>query len=74
MARVAKPGAWVHIIDEEREAPPVLKRSRICLDSTASKKTATKYLPRLVPKNMVDVLSQKIPNSDFYALTFRKPG
>jgi len=74
MARVAKPGAWVHVIDEVRGASAVLKRSRIYLESAASKKTATKYLPRLVPKKMINVLSQRIPNSDFYALTFRKPG
>ena len=72
MARVAKPGAMIHIIDEVRGAILLLSRM------PAHQKYATPDriidgVKRLVPHSMINVHSQAIPNTHFYTLSFQRP-
>ena len=72
MARVAKPGAQVHVIDEIRGG--ILTLSRMPAHSKyAMKDKVVEGVKRLVPHSMTEVSSQHIPGTHFYALSFRKP-
>jgi ubiquinone/menaquinone biosynthesis C-methylase UbiE len=73
MARVARPGAMIHIIDEVRGAIQLLRKM------PAHQKYATpdkiiEGIKRLVPHSMANISSNKIPNTNFYALSFQRPG
>ena len=72
MARVARPGAMIHIIDEMRGAIQLLSKM------PAHQKYATPEkiidgVKRLVPHSMINIQSQAIPNTHFYALRFQRP-
>ena len=72
MSRVARPGAFIHIIDEVRGAIRTLHKM------PAHRKYATpdkiiEGMKRLIPHSMVNVQSQAIPGTHFYALSFQRP-
>ncbi len=73
MARVAKPGTRVHIIDEVGGAVRTLSRLPAHKKYGKDNHTAIEGIRRLVPKSMQDVTSKVIENTDFYALSFLKP-
>jgi uncharacterized protein YbaR (Trm112 family) len=72
MARVAKRGTTIHILDEKRSIGGILGRS---LDSSdlGSGKHPPSDLLRLVPRGMDEVQSNLFFESDFFVLTFSKP-
>jgi ubiquinone/menaquinone biosynthesis C-methylase UbiE len=72
MARVARPGAVVHIIDEVRGALHTLARMP-AHRKYASREKIIDGVKRLVPHGMIDVRSQLIPDTHFYALSFQRP-
>jgi ubiquinone/menaquinone biosynthesis C-methylase UbiE/uncharacterized protein YbaR (Trm112 family) len=74
MARLAKPGTTIHILDEVGGAIRTLKRLPAHAKFASDKETAVKAMPRLVPHSMQEIDSQILPGGDFYALTFQKPG
>lgn len=72
MARVARPGAAIHIVDEVRGALITLG------NMPAHRKYAVPDkiidgVKRLVPQSMVNVQSHAIPETQFYALSFQRP-
>ena len=73
MARVAKPGSTIHVIDEIGGAIRTLKPHPAHTKYSVSKEKAIEGMKRLVPHSMKNVSSRVIPNTDFYALTFTKP-
>lgn len=73
MARVAKPGTTVHLIDEIGGAVRTLKRLPAHAKFAASQESAVGAMTRLVPPSMIQVDSARITGTDFYALTFNKP-
>jgi ubiquinone/menaquinone biosynthesis C-methylase UbiE len=72
MARVAKPGAQIHVIDELRGAIQTLGRM-LAHSKYATKEKAVEGMKRLVPQSMTEIESQMIEGTHFYALRFRKP-
>ena len=72
MARIAKPGAQVHVIDELRGARIMLSKMPAHRKYAAPDKVV-EGVRRLVPHSMTEVHSQQIPGTHFYALSFRKP-
>lgn len=71
MARVAKPGATIQIIDEVRGAIQILSKM------PAHQKYATPDkiidgVKRLVPHSMINVQSRAIPDTHFYSLSFQR--
>lgn len=73
MARVATPGAFIHIIDEVSGAVRTLSRLPAHKQYAIDKKAAIEGIQRLAPQGMVNVTSQIIDKTDFYALSFLKP-
>ena len=74
MARVAKPGTNIHIIDEIGGAIRTLSRLPAHEKYSKDKQTAVNGIKRLIPQSMEDVSSSMIEDTDFYALSFKKPG
>ena len=74
MARVAKPGTTIHILDEISGAIRTLKRLPAHVKYATDGETAVKAMTRLVPHSMQAIKSETLPGGDFYALTFQKPG
>jgi ubiquinone/menaquinone biosynthesis C-methylase UbiE len=70
MARVAKRGTTVHVLDEKRSIKGVLSRSPI---DKHTKNHSISDLPQLVPMGMQKIDSRILFDSDFYLLTFSKP-
>lgn len=73
MARVAKPGTSVHVIDEVGGAVRTLKRLPAHAQYAADQEKAVGTMTRLIPASMIEVNSATIPGSNFYALSFTKP-
>lgn len=73
MARVAKPGATIHIIDEIRGAQKTLAPHPAHTKYSKSVELAVEGIKRLVPHSMVAPNSYIFPDTDFYVLTFQKP-
>jgi ubiquinone/menaquinone biosynthesis C-methylase UbiE/uncharacterized protein YbaR (Trm112 family) len=73
MARVSKPGAFIHVIDELRGAIQTLAQMPAHRKYADNPEHAVEGIQRLVPHSMEAVSSRIIPNTDFYQLTFRKP-
>ncbi len=73
MARVAKPGSTIHILDEVSGAVPMLARMPAHKKYATDAESAVEGVKRLVPFSMQAAESKIIPNTDFYALTFTKP-
>ncbi|MDH5507924.1 MAG: methyltransferase domain-containing protein [Anaerolineae bacterium] len=74
MARVAKPGARIVIIDEVSGARRMLKRMPAHARYAQDSSSAIKAMPRLVPHSMTQISSSPIANGQFYSLIFSKPG
>jgi ubiquinone/menaquinone biosynthesis C-methylase UbiE len=72
MARVAKRGTTIHILDEKRSIRGILERSRASSD-LATKKHSPSSLQLLVPCEMDNVQSNLLFDRDFFFLTFSKP-
>lgn len=72
MARVARPGSSVYIMDEVGGAVRTLKRLPAHVKFAASAR-AVQGMARLVPQSMRSVQCAMVPNTDFYSLTFEKP-
>ena len=73
MARVAKPGAQVHIIDEVRGAIRTLRRLPAHAHHAKGKTIAVKATAVLVPPSMQEIETEILPGGDFYALRFTTP-
>jgi ubiquinone/menaquinone biosynthesis C-methylase UbiE len=73
MARVAKPGTVVHVIDEISGAIRTLRRLPAHRRYSVRPEKALEGIKHLVPHSMQEVTCKPIPNSDFYILSFRKP-
>jgi len=72
MARIAKPGAQIHVIDELRGARIMLSNMPAHRKYAAPDKVV-EGVRRLVPHSMTEVHSRQIPGTHFYALSFRRP-
>ncbi len=72
MARVAKPGTQVFILDEISGAIRTLQRLPAHKQYSTREK-ALAGMKRLVPASMQSVNCEIIPNTDYYSLTFSKP-
>jgi ubiquinone/menaquinone biosynthesis C-methylase UbiE len=72
MARVAKRGTTVHVLDEKRSIRGVLRRCSACKNQNI-KKHSIFDLHQLVPMGMENIQSRILFDSDFYLLTFCKP-
>jgi ubiquinone/menaquinone biosynthesis C-methylase UbiE len=72
MARVARPGAMIHIIDEVRGAIQLLRKMP-AHQKYATPEKIIEGVKRLVPHSMVNINSHKIPDTHFYALSFQRP-
>ena len=73
MARVASPGASIHIVDEIGGAIRTLSRLPAHQKYAADQQSALEGIKRLAPQGMLDIRSQIIEKTDFYALSFQKP-
>jgi ubiquinone/menaquinone biosynthesis C-methylase UbiE len=73
MARVAKPGAPVYVVDEVGGAVRTLSRLPAHREHARDKDSAVEAVKRLVPFNLVEIESKTIPETDFYLLSFKKP-
>jgi len=72
MARVAKRGTTVHVLDEKRSIRGVLRRCSVCKNQNI-KKHSIFDMHQLAPMGMENIQSRILFDSDFYLLTFRKP-
>jgi ubiquinone/menaquinone biosynthesis C-methylase UbiE len=72
MARVAKSGTTIHILDEIRSIARTLKRNRIVHPKSRAS-YAFMDLHLLAPDNMDHIRKEKLPEKDYYLLTFQKP-
>lgn len=73
MARVAKSGTRVHVLDEIGGAVRTIKRLPAHAAYAADRESAIRAMRRLVPPSMIEIDSGIIPGTNFYALTFTKP-
>jgi SAM-dependent methyltransferase len=73
MARVAKHGTTIYIMDEISGGMQIFKRSPAHGMHVKSPTDLIKELPRLVPHSMTDIKSQALPGDQFYQLQFTKP-
>jgi len=73
MARVAKPGATIHVIDEVRGAQRTLSPHPAHQKYSGTAERAVEGIKRLVPHSMRSVQSFIFPKTNFYVLTFKKP-
>jgi ubiquinone/menaquinone biosynthesis C-methylase UbiE len=74
MARAAKPGSVVHILDEISSGKRMLQRMPAHALYTTSQSSILQAIKHLAPHSMLDVESEILPGGDFYVLRFRKPG
>jgi uncharacterized protein YbaR (Trm112 family) len=72
MARVAKRGTTIHILDEKRSIGGILKRNLDNSDLSTGRQSPSD-LQRLVPRGMDKVQSTFLLDGDFFVLTFLKP-
>jgi ubiquinone/menaquinone biosynthesis C-methylase UbiE len=72
MARVAKRGTTIHILDEERSVGGIMGRSLASSDPDTTRHSLSD-LRRLVPSGMKNVQSNLLFDRDFFVLTFYKP-
>ena len=72
MARVAKRGTTIHVLDEKRSIKGVLRRYDNLKDRTISKRSLSD-LHQLIPHGMGKIQHKILFESDFYLLTFSKP-
>ncbi len=73
MARVAKAGSTVRLIDEVSGARRTLRRLPAHARYASSNTSAVRAMVRLVPQSMLEVETEVLPGGDFYLLRFRKP-
>jgi ubiquinone/menaquinone biosynthesis C-methylase UbiE/uncharacterized protein YbaR (Trm112 family) len=73
MARVAKPGTKVFIIDEVGGAVRTLRRLPAHRRYSLTSEKALEGITHLVPHSMREKACRQIPGTDFYLLTFIKP-
>ena len=73
MARVAKPGTTIHIIDEISGAQRTLAPHPAHTKYSVNAEKAVEGIKRLVPHSMKEITSYAFPNTDFYVLSFQKP-
>jgi ubiquinone/menaquinone biosynthesis C-methylase UbiE len=74
MARVAKPGTTVHVIDEISGAVRTLRRLPAHRRYSETPEKALEGIKHLVPHSMQEISCTPIPDSDFYILSFKKSG
>lgn len=73
MARVAKPGTTVHVIDEISGAVRTLRRLPAHRRYSVTPEKAIEGITHLIPHSMQDKRCSAIPGTDFYHMTFSKP-
>jgi ubiquinone/menaquinone biosynthesis C-methylase UbiE len=73
MARVAKPGKTIHILDEIRRISRTILRKRGIKIPLPIKNQASSLGSLLVPKNMIEVNTKTLPGGDYFSLSFKKP-
>ncbi|MEN8240772.1 MAG: methyltransferase domain-containing protein [Chloroflexota bacterium] len=73
MARVARPGTTITVIDEISGAIRTLKRLPAHRRYSISEEKALEGIIHLVPHSMQEKACTMIPDTDFYQLTFKKP-
>ena len=73
MARVARPGAKVIVIDEASAALRTLRRMPAHARYATGKLAAVEAMERLAPHGVANPTAQMLPSGEFYALTFEKP-
>jgi ubiquinone/menaquinone biosynthesis C-methylase UbiE/uncharacterized protein YbaR (Trm112 family) len=73
MARVAKPGTTVYVIDEISGAVRTLRRLPAHRRYSLTPEQALEGITHLVPHSMQNKTCTPIPDTDFYLLSFRKP-
>jgi ubiquinone/menaquinone biosynthesis C-methylase UbiE len=73
MARIALPGATIHIVDEISGIQKILKKMPAHKKYASPKNIAIDSLNRLVPHSMKNVKTGKIANTGFCFLSFEKP-
>ncbi len=73
MARTAKSGTIIHILDEISGAMRMLKKMPAHAKYADQPERTIKAVPRLVPHSMQSIESGPIDNSNFYFLRFVKP-
>lgn len=73
MARVARPGTTVHVIDEISGAVRTLRRLPAHRRYGTTERKALEGIKHLVPHSMQEITCEPIPGTDFYILSFKKP-
>ena len=73
MARVAKPGTTIFILDEISGGMKIFQRSPAHKMHVNNTKDLIRELPRLVPHSMINIKSQNFLGTQFYQLQFSKP-
>jgi ubiquinone/menaquinone biosynthesis C-methylase UbiE len=73
MARVARPGTTVTVIDEISGAIRTLRRLPAHRRYSLNPEKALEGIQHLVPHSMQEKTCTVIPNTDFYQLSFKKP-
>lgn len=73
MARVARPGTSVYVLDEISGAVRALKRLPAHRRYSVSKEKALEGIKHLVPHSMLEINCSQVSGTDFYLLTFKKP-
>jgi ubiquinone/menaquinone biosynthesis C-methylase UbiE len=73
MARVAKTGTTVHVIDEISGAVRTLRRLPAHRGYTKTLEQTLEGITHLVPHSMTELACAPIPETDFYLLSFKKP-
>jgi ubiquinone/menaquinone biosynthesis C-methylase UbiE len=73
MARVAKPGTTIYVIDEIGGAVRTLRRLPAHRRYSVSPGKALEGITHLVPHSMQEKTCIPIPETDFYLLSFKKP-
>ncbi len=73
MARVAKPGKTIHILDEIKSISRRLFQKKGRTIPTPIKNHASSIGSLLVPENMVEVNTKTLPGDYYFLLSFKKP-
>lgn len=73
MARIAKPGSTIHILDESSGAVRTLRPMPAHSKYSSDKSKAVEAMPRLIPKSMTSIRSEMLDSGDYYSLSFKKP-
>lgn len=73
MARVAKPGKTIHILDEIKSIARRLMQKKEIIIPHPLKNYTNSIGSLLAPENMIEVNAKILPGGDYFSLSFKKP-